>query len=62
MRLPSYTRVDGALFYTFGNGRSRLALNAENLADRKYYPTVDGDNNISPGAPRNGRITYSHTF
>ena len=62
VRIPAYTRVDGALYYTFNRGRSRLALNAENLGDRKYYPTVDGDNNISPGAPRNARLTYSQTF
>lgn len=60
--IPAYTRVDAALYYTFNGGRSRLALNAENLGDRKYYPTVDGDNNISPGAPRNARLTYTQTF
>ena len=62
VRIPAYTRVDGAVFYAFNRGRSRLALNVENLADRKYYPTVDGDNNISPGAPRNARLTYSQSF
>jgi catecholate siderophore receptor len=62
VRLPAYTRVDAAVYYTFKGGRSRLALNAENLGDRKYYPTVDGDNNISPGAPRNARLTYSQSF
>jgi catecholate siderophore receptor len=62
VRLPAFTRVDGAVFHAFNNGRSRLALNAENLANRKYYPTVDGDNNISPGAPRNARLTYSQSF
>jgi catecholate siderophore receptor len=50
------------VYYAFNGGRSRLALNAENLGDRKYYPTVDGDNNISPGSPRNARLTYSQTF
>jgi catecholate siderophore receptor len=62
VKIPAYTRVDAALFYAFNGGRSRLALNVENVADRKYYPTVDGDNNISPGAPRNARLTYTHTF
>ena len=62
VRLPAYTRVDGALYYAFNNGCCRLALNAENLGNRKYYPTVDGDNPISPGAPRNARLTYLHTF
>lgn len=62
VRIPAFTRVDGAVFYEFNRGRSRVALNVENLADRKYYPTVDGDNNISPGAPRTARLTLATTF
>jgi len=62
VRLPAYTRVDAAVFYAFNGGRTRVALNAENLGDRQYYPTVDGDNNISPGAPRNARVTFTHSF
>jgi len=62
VRLPGFTRADGALYYTFANGRTRLALNVENLFDKKYFPTVDGDNNISPGAPRNARLTLSTAF
>ncbi|HEY8244203.1 MAG TPA: TonB-dependent receptor, partial [Casimicrobiaceae bacterium] len=62
VRLPAFTRVDGAVYYTFNGGRSRLALNVENLGDREYYPTADGDNNISPGSPRAARLTYTHRF
>jgi catecholate siderophore receptor len=62
VKLPGFTRVDGAVYYTLPGGRTRLALNVENLLDREYFPTVDGDNNISPGAPRNARLTVSHTF
>jgi catecholate siderophore receptor len=62
VRLPAFTRVDGAIFYAFDGGRMRVALNVENLGDRRYYPTVDGDNNLSPGAPRNARITVTHLF
>jgi catecholate siderophore receptor len=60
--LPSFTRVDGGLYYTFAGGKTRLQLNVENLFDKKYFPTVDGDNNISPGAPRNARLTLSMSF
>jgi catecholate siderophore receptor len=60
--LPGFTRVDGALYYTFAAGRTRLALNVENLFDKKYFPTVDGDNNISPGAPINARVTLTTVF
>ena len=48
--------------YAFAGGKTRLALNVENLFDRKYFPTADGNNNISPGAPRNARLTLSTAF
>jgi outer membrane receptor for ferric coprogen and ferric-rhodotorulic acid len=41
---------------------TRIALNIENLLDRKYFSTVDGDNNITPGAPRTLRLTLSTAF
>ena len=57
VKLPAFARVDGALYYAFAGGKTRLALNVENLFNKKYFPTVDGDNNISPGAPRTTRLT-----
>lgn len=62
VKLPSFTRVDGAVFYAFNGGRSRLALNVENIGDTRYYPTADGDNNISPGAPVSARLTFTQAF
>ena len=61
VRLPSFTRADAALYYQIGRG-SRIALNVENLFDREYFPTADGDNNISPGAPRTVRVTLTASF
>jgi catecholate siderophore receptor len=60
--IPAFTRVDGGVYYAFAGGKTRLQLNVENLFDKKYFPTVDGDNNISPGAPRNARLTLSMSF
>ena len=62
VELPGFARADAALYYTFAGGRTRLALNVENLFDRRYYPTADGNNNISPGAPRNVRVTMNTVF
>jgi catecholate siderophore receptor len=59
--LPAFTRTDGALYYAI-NAKTRVSLNMENLTNRKYYPAVDGDNNISPGAPRNAKVTLSLAF
>jgi catecholate siderophore receptor len=60
--LPAFARADGALYYAFAGGKTRLALNIENLFDRKYFPTADGNNNISPGAPRSARLTLATAF
>lgn len=62
VKIPAYTRVDGAIYYTFADGKARVALNVENIFNEKYYPTVDGDNNISPGAPTNARLTFTYAF
>ncbi|MNR56775.1 catecholate siderophore receptor Fiu [compost metagenome] len=61
VQLPSYTRVDGALYYNLGNDY-RLQLNVENLFDKKYYAAAHGDNNIMPGAPRSFKLTVTAKF
>ena len=58
--LPGYTRADAVLYYTFAT--HRLALNAENLFNTAYYPTANGDNNISPGAPRRVQLSFRAGF
>ena len=62
VKLPSFTRVDGAVYYTFNDRKTRLALNVENITDKEYFPTAHSDNNISPGAPLNARLTLSTKF
>lgn len=62
VKLPSFTRVDGAVYYTFAGGNTRVALNLENLTDEEYFPTAHSDNNISPGAPFNARLTLTTKF
>lgn len=62
VQLPGFARADAALYYTLAGGKTRLALNVENIFDKKYFPTADGNNNISPGAPRNARLTLNTSF
>lgn len=62
VKLPAFWRFDGAIYYTFVGSITRLALNIENILNRKYYPIADGNNNISPGAPVNARLTLSTAF
>jgi catecholate siderophore receptor len=56
--LPAFTRADGALFLSLP-GRLRAQVNVENLLDRGYYATAQGNNNILPGAGRTIRFSLA---
>ena len=60
VKLPGYLRVDGAAFCRIKD--STLSLSVTNLLGKRYYPTANGDNNISPGAPRALQLSLRHTF
>jgi catecholate siderophore receptor len=60
--LPGWTRADAALYHRWAASGTQLALNVENLFNRRHFATADGNNNISPGAPRNARLTLSTAF
>jgi catecholate siderophore receptor len=62
VKLPAFFRVDGGIYYAFTGRKTWLQFNVENIFNKRYYPTVDGDNNISPGAPRNARLTLTLAF
>ena len=59
--LPSYTRVDAAVFYSLTE-KIRLQANVENLTDRRYFANADNNTNISPGSPRALRIGLTARF
>ena len=56
VRVPSFTRVDAALFYDI-NARTRVQVNIENLLDEDYFPDAHSNNNISTGEPLNARFS-----
>ncbi len=60
-RLPAYTRVDAALFFDVSE-RLALQLNIENLLDESYFADAHNNNNITPGAPLNARLTARVKF
>jgi catecholate siderophore receptor len=60
-RLPSFTRVDAALFYTVSE-QVKVQLNVENLFDTTYFSDAHNNNNISTGAPINGRLSLQVKF
>jgi catecholate siderophore receptor len=59
--LPSFTRVDAALFFTL-NDRFEAQLNVENLFDEDYFATSHNDNNITPGSPTAVRVGLTTRF
>jgi catecholate siderophore receptor len=61
VRLKGFTRFDGAIYYKI-NPSYRLQLNVENLLNRKYIQTADGNNNIQPGSPQAFRLSLIANF
>ena len=61
MRLPGFTRLDGAVFFRVTES-IRAQVNVENLLNRRYYATADGNNNITPGSRRAVRFAVVANF
>jgi catecholate siderophore receptor len=53
--LPGFVRVDAGIFATI-NETWKAQLNVENLFDKGYWASADGNNNLSPGQPRTFRL------
>jgi catecholate siderophore receptor len=58
--LPAFTRVDAAVFGTFG--RFHGQVNLENLLDEDYFAYAHSNTNITPGSPRAIRVGLSARF
>jgi catecholate siderophore receptor len=56
--LPGFTRADAALFVRISSVLGAQA-NVENVYDKRYYATSQGNNNIMPGASRTLRVTLT---
>jgi len=59
--LPSYTRVDAAVYYDVSE-KLRLQLNIENLTDELYFPNAHSTHQATVGVPLNARVTISGRF
>lgn len=58
--LPGYTEADVMAYYQ--TDHYRLQLNVNNLTDKTYYSTANGDDEIMPAAPRNVMLSMSVNF
>lgn len=61
VKMPGWTRVDAGLFYKI-NDQWKAQLNVENLFNKGYWASADGNNNISPGLPRTFRLSATAKF
>ena len=61
VRLPGFVRFDTALYLKI-NEMWRAQLNVENLFNKGYWASADGNNNISPGLPRTFRVSTIASF
>ena len=59
--LPSYTRVDAAVYYQLSEN-FRLQVNVENLFDREYYPNAHSTHQVTVGRPINAAFSIKGRF
>ena len=61
VRLPGFVRFDAALYATIDE-HWRAQLNVENIFNKGYWASADGNNNISPGQGRTVRVRATYKF
>jgi catecholate siderophore receptor len=61
VRLPGFVRFDAAVYRKI-NENWRAQLNIENLFNKGYWATADGNNNLSPGQPLTIRLSAIARF
>ena len=61
VKLKGFTRFDAAVYCTI-NPSYRIQLNVENLLDREYFSTADGNNNLQPGSPQAFKVSVTAKF
>ncbi|MFZ0093980.1 MAG: TonB-dependent siderophore receptor, partial [Pseudolabrys sp.] len=61
VKLPGFVRFDTALYLKI-NEIWKAQLNVENLFNKGYWASADGNNNLSPGLPRTFRVSAIARF
>jgi catecholate siderophore receptor len=59
--LPSFVRYDAAVYMKIDE-HWKAQLNIENIFDKGYWASADGNNNISPGQGRTVRVSATANF
>ena len=61
VKLPGFFRVDAGIYAKI-NEMWRAQLNVENIFDKGYWASADGNSNLSPGNPRTFRLLLTARF
>jgi len=61
VRLPGFARVDAGLYAKISE-TWKAQLNIENLFNKGYWASADGNNNISPGTQRTARLAITARY
>jgi catecholate siderophore receptor len=61
VRLPGFVRFDAGVYASI-DANWRAQLTVENIFNRGYWASADGNNNISPGQGRTVRVQASYLF
>jgi catecholate siderophore receptor len=61
VKLPGFVRVDAGVYYKYDATWSGQ-LSVQNLFDKGYWASADGNNNLSPGASRTFRASVTAKF
>jgi catecholate siderophore receptor len=61
VRLPSFVRFDTAVYLNI-NANWKAQFNVENVFNKGYWASADGNNNISPGQSRTFKVSARASF
>jgi catecholate siderophore receptor len=61
VKLPAFVRFDAGVYAGIDEHR-RAQLNVENIFNKGYWASADGNNNISPGQGRTVRVRATYRF
>lgn len=61
-KVPAYTLLDLAVYYSPGKSNLQLAMNINNLLDKTYWLGAQNYLRLFPGAPRNIMFTATYRF
>jgi len=61
VKLPGFVRIDAGVYFKVTEN-VKAQLNVENLFNKGYWASADGNNNISPGQGRTVRVSLTAKF